>query len=286
MSPNILTDFNSAFHHLKELPLLEDENSAHNHDLSLTFFGRHKNLVLASRGISSSEVFIVRLSSTIIAKIREISTLAILSGRIPTDDLEDLVTLLSGQFPPTVPRYGWFVRLDAVSTKDSIRSEQSIKTTIDIIYALATSRRALAALDDVESANLYLLPWDPTMTSKREFRVFCPPCNEIKITAISQYAWHSPFTFLEGETPELICEKVLEGSQRILEEIKSSDGYNLMMTRQGFTFDVRLTDSSEVELVELNTFGALTGCGSCLFHWIRDFHELYFGTEILIQMSY
>jgi hypothetical protein len=81
-----------------------------------------------------------------------------------------------------------------------------------------------------------------------------------------------------------VCEHVLKGSQRILEAIKISSRYNLTMEYQGFTFEIRLTRSGDVELIELNAFGALTGRGSCLFHWIRDFNQLYFGNEIIIRM--
>ena len=35
------------------------------------------------------------------------------------------------------------------------------------------------------------------------------------------------------------------------------------------------TNLMDVQLVELNIFGASTGCGSCLFHWIRDAEMLY-----------
>ena len=143
-------DFNSAFHKVEELPLLEDDRCSHlHHDLSLTFFGRHRQLVLASRRINSSKAFVSWLSPTIIETILEMSNLAILTGRIPRDDLEDLASLLSQHaFPPTIPQYGWFVRLDAVSPKDSINSGQPVKTPIDLVYALATSRRALSALQD------------------------------------------------------------------------------------------------------------------------------------------
>lgn len=149
------------------------------------------------------------------------------------------------------------------------------------------STRAHPSLKHEEDgAKIYFLPWDNTMTSKREFRVFCPPStNTPKITAISQYAWHSPFLFSEGETTESVCSTVVAGSERVLDEIRNSKGFNSALQRQGFTFDIRLRDEGNMELIELNAFGALTGCGSCLFHWIRDFQRFYHGTNIAIGLS-
>jgi hypothetical protein len=217
---------------------------------------------------------------------------AILTGRIPKDDLDDLLDLFAqhATFPHTIPTNGWFVRLDEVSPKDSLVSSGPIRTPTDLIYVLATSRRVLTAFTRTPlGANLYYMPWDSTMDTKREFRVFCPPTPDItgvKFTCITQYVWQSAFPFLEGETHEWVAQKVLIGSQQVLESIKWSSGYNIEIQNQGFTFDVRLRNSGVVELIELNTFGALTRCGSGLFHWIRDFNQLYFGPHIIIRMSY
>ena len=46
------------------------------------------------------------------------------------------------------------------------------------------------------------------------------------------------------------------------------------LEKEGFVFDVFDT-TSEMQLVEVNPFGAMSGCGSCLFHWIRDAKTLY-----------
>lgn len=37
------------------------------------------------------------------------------------------------------------------------------------------------------------------------------------------------------------------------------------MKEEGFTFDVLRTPSGDVQFVEINPFGAMSGCGSCLF---------------------
>ena len=67
------------------------------------------------------------------------------------------------------------------------------------------------------------------------------------------------------------------------------------LCRMGFSFDVFVLAGSgiagsgmEVQLVELNCFGAMSGCGSCIFHWIRDAGMLYGieeGVEFRVTME-
>ena len=64
-----------------------------------------------------------------------------------------------------------------------------------------------------------------------------------------------------------------------IETEKPTPSMSSILRRDGFTFDVLETfdgDGSQgVQLVELNEFGAMSGCGSCLFEWIRDAEALY-----------
>jgi len=48
-----------------------------------------------------------------------------------------------------------------------------------------------------------------------------------------------------------------------------------MLMEYGFTFDVVLQREIEIQLIELNPFGALSGCGGCLFNWIQDAELMY-----------
>jgi hypothetical protein len=54
-----------------------------------------------------------------------------------------------------------------------------------------------------------------------------------------------------------------------------SDGLDELMLKQGFTFDVLWDAEERCELIELNSFGTRSGCGTCLFHWLRDGDLLY-----------
>lgn len=60
--------------------------------------------------------------------------------------------------------------------------------------------------------------------------------------------------------------------------VRSAGSMEEGLRGQGFTFDVVEILGDEggvVQLVELNPFGAMTGCGSCLFQWVRDAEVLY-----------
>jgi hypothetical protein len=49
-----------------------------------------------------------------------------------------------------------------------------------------------------------------------------------------------------------------------------------LLLQQGFSFDVMFDgESGNIKLIELNSFGARSGCGSCLCHWLRDWNVLY-----------
>ena len=48
-----------------------------------------------------------------------------------------------------------------------------------------------------------------------------------------------------------------------------------LLLKHGFSFDVALERHGSVQLVEINPFGALSGCGACLFNWVRDGRMLY-----------
>jgi hypothetical protein len=49
-----------------------------------------------------------------------------------------------------------------------------------------------------------------------------------------------------------------------------------LMKKEGFSFDVTWNEDEELcSLNEVNSFGARSEIGSCLFHWIRDVGILY-----------
>lgn len=126
------------------------------------------------------------------------------------------------------------------------------------------------------------------MDPAKEFRVFVPPPSarkekdgNFRISAISQYRWHEPLQLPPGFTVAQLVDCVTVGAQKILTKICQHllPSYplenQLMLLRYGFNFDVALQDNGSVQLVELNPFGTMSGCGACLFNWIIDARMLY-----------
>ena len=191
----------------------------------------------------------------------------------------------------------WFLRLDQCSTKDAKGSEEPVRNVRDVLMRLCSSRRGETALADAlrdepgERSRVFLVPWDKMMDPGREFRVFCPPPRG-EIVAVSQYRWTSPFPERDVGVVTAAGEVVVEKARRIhgmiLEHARGLDADVLTTMRaEGFTFDVLLT-AGRVQLVEVNGFGAMSGCGSCLFQWIDDARQLYGleeGVEVRVSMS-
>jgi hypothetical protein len=63
----------------------------------------------------------------------------------------------------------------------------------------------------------------------------------------------------------------------ILAEVeKRGEREDRLMREQGFSFDLFYDEGTErCELVELNTFGVRSACGSCLFQWVEDRKVMY-----------
>jgi hypothetical protein len=198
----------------------------------------------------------------------------------------------------------WFVRLDQMSPKDSPLGGKLPCTTMqEVIVRICSSMRAYGCLQrEAEDAKeegremeikLVVNKWDEGMDVEREFRVFVPPplarlpdrqldsvgMKDVRISAISQYRWTAP---LHGAfKPTDTVERLVPGAQHVLHQIIEfaeecvDTEVQMMLVRYGFSFDVIIKEGGEVQLVEINPFGALSGCGACLFHWVRDGRVLY-----------
>ncbi|KAK7409511.1 hypothetical protein QQX98_008295 [Neonectria punicea] len=129
--------------------------------------------------------------------------------------------------------------------------------------------------------DITFLPFNNRMASKREYRVYCSP-GKGNIAAVSQYCWHKPWNYSGLQAAEVckVVETIYEGitgiHQQILDDLRPDDELDTLLLKQGFSFDVFYDEErGSSELVELNVFGARSGCGSCLFHWIQDLALLY-----------
>jgi hypothetical protein len=211
----------------------------------------------------------------------------------------------------------WFLRLDPCSTKDArgedgTKYTSTIRTIEDALQRICASRRATRALEDIVlpgPTRLLFIPHNKHMDTSREFRVFCPPLwtlsalssNHLReatpnqsrddgytpgrITAISQYRWHSPWHRPSLAAAQKDAEKALADAKSIHSEILTyaatlpDQSVLQKMHSEGFVFDIFETTNGDMQLLEINPFGAMSGCGSCLFHWIDDAPLLYGARE-------
>lgn len=274
-------NYNSNFHTSTEAPGQAIPSEAPQS------FKRWLPLIAASQNIPLSQIQTIALTKTQARLILEAAQSSLHTrepNRIYVEELAELALVFATLIPP---EGGLFLRLDACSPKDGVRGTSPLRYAEDIVLRLATSHRAVnsirACLESDEEVELFFLPFDGKMSTDKEYIVFCAPPDG-RITAVSQYKWHKPNLFAERSDEEIerLMQMVMDGiqdaHQRILEEVKSGVGGEMdrLLLRQGFTFDVMFDEESgNVKLIELNSFGARSGCGSCLFHWLRDWDILY-----------
>lgn len=279
-------NFNTNFHTAEEAPDLPiPTNEPYDYDVWLP-------LILKSRGLPPTALQTVKLSRAQIRVLVSAAAASIHTGvlnRSYAEDLEDDVyPAFNGLlFPPE----GLFMRLGACSPKDGTQlmpGKLAIHSVADIVLRITTSARTWSALTNIlnhegEEGHAYFLPFNSEMRSEREYRTFCIP-NSLNISGVSQYRWHKPWMFGHEDKDEMenIAQKILGGIQEVHAEIiaymNASDDNELenLIRTQGFTFDVLYDEKvGKCVLIELNTFGVRSACGSCLFQWLKDRASLY-----------
>ena len=223
----------------------------------------------------------------------------------------------------------WFVRLDQNCPKDSELVPGPVRNIKDIIRKLASSMRAYGALqheaDEAQSQNremnikVFLTPWNKSMDPRHEFRVFVPPpgvrdckhsgrskkwytSTEFRISAISQYYLFRPFPVEEFSHAKDIAKSIFDDADSILVGLKENimgfdQNTHTQIMKHGFTFDVSWQGfGTSAKLVEINPFGAMSGCGGRLFNWLDDAKVLYGlgqpektylnqGDQVLVRMT-
>ncbi|KAJ7837200.1 hypothetical protein B0H14DRAFT_2589305 [Mycena olivaceomarginata] len=231
-----------------------------------THYGLWKDFIVRLRNnISANEIHVVVLTPRCVKMLLDASTVAMLTGWISEsphkDDLMD-PSPFDHLFPDpkkTVPPPRYFARYDALSPKDSPGPASGTLTSAQaVVEQLATSQRSRHAISDAfeydSPIRLYFTPWDDTMDTRREYRVFCAPTSAAESG--------------DGGQPTDMAH-LLEGIARIHAEIMAysvENDMNERLNKDGFVFDVYLhIGTHEVQLLELNPFGERGNCGSCPF---------------------
>jgi hypothetical protein len=286
LDKGVTTNFNTNFHTAEEAPNLPiPTNKPYNYEIWLP-------LILKSRGIPSSALQVISLSRTQIKVLVNAAAASIHTRELNRSYAEDLEDEVYPAFKElTFPPEGLFTRLGACSPKDGAQltpGKLSIHSVEDIVLRITTSARTWSALtnilnSDAEEGHAYFLPFEAGMRSEREYRVFCVP-SSLDISAVSQYKWHKPWIFGHENKDEMTNKalNILSGIQKVHAEIVAymqahhDKELESFIRSQGFTFDVLYDENAgQCVLIELNTFGVRSACGSCLFQWLKDRAVLY-----------
>jgi hypothetical protein len=145
------------------------------------------------------------------------------------------------------------------SPKDSPFGNDSL-LPFQLIDALTTSKWCWKALLKHDN-KVFFSKFDHNWDLGRELRVFV--CNR-KVTTISQYDFRNNGYFSTQTNQRL--EQIGKDVTRFVEKLP-------IFHLRNFTADVYV--NSGIRLIEINSFGYWLAAGSCLFHWIQDYDQLY-----------
>jgi hypothetical protein len=301
--------FSTAHHHLEKITPVVPSNAHFTRSTPpWTPYGYTlwHPLIAASQNLT--EYHEILLPSFLYEDLLRCHSAWVATNRIHTSLLSEVVETLqctkSGKKLASL-LYGkrkWFIRLDQMSPKDSPMGGKLPSSTVEeVITRICSSMRAYGCLtrefedakkDDREmQIKLVLNPWDEAMDPGKEFRVFVPPpaaktgreadATEFAISAISQYRWPMVFEAPWGLDLQQTVDLVDTGAKTVLTDIVAytrrelSKDMTRLLLEYGFSFDVALQQDGSVQLVEINPFGALSGCGACLFNWVLDGKVMY-----------
>ncbi|KAL8647253.1 MAG: hypothetical protein Q9226_006508 [Calogaya cf. arnoldii] len=248
------------------------------------------DIIKSSQGLSDLDIHQIELPRSFTSQVLSASRVALIRGHISESDAEDLAELFPrrttrGTDIEQLLRGGkYFARLDTCSLKDAVVGRGPVRDSKDLWTRLASSNRGVTGIRAMcdylpeQPVYLFLITWNDKMRTDLEYRVFCAPGSG-EIAAISQYKWHAPWYHAkEGiDRQKEIAKRVFEGAKALDRQIMAHWAMTEDLKKGGFVFDIieDPNDGHSVGLIELNDFGAMTGCGSCLFQWVKDARSLY-----------
>lgn len=285
-------EYNTHFHTLEEIStvLPQFNHIAPSATQPFLPFKPWLGLIKSSQGLSDLDIHEIQLPKPFMSHVLAASQVALIRGYVSDCHAEGLAELFPrrttrGNVIETLLREAsYFARLDTCSLKDAVIGTGFVQDSEDLWTRLATSIRGAngirAMCDNFpdQPVSLFLIKWDDKMRTDLEYRVFCAPGSG-GVAAISQYKWHAPWYHAgEGiDRQKEVAKRVFEGAKALHRQIMTHEAMTEDLRRRGFVFDIidDPDDGHSIKLVELNDFGAMTGCGSCLFHWLRDAKSLY-----------
>lgn len=245
--------------------------------------------------------FIVDLTEKEIRVLREACVIGVLTLRRAKhlqEELEEIERKIPIE-PNNVKKY--FIRTLQSSPKDGKYNEGPFFTAREMVDALITSTRAHYNFDMYPTFNkLYIVPWDDKWTKQVssnknsannepiEFRVFY---YYGKMTAISQYNITRVYRLAQMTDEELTqlvkCIEIF--CNKVCDSMKSINLTNLghyvidvmLLPLNNGSVCSNLDAFGKIELVEINTFGAELPAGSALFHWLKDYEQIYGKKEFI-----
>ncbi len=133
--------------------------------------------------------------------------------------------------------------------------------------------------DDDGACALFFVPFVPETRTTRELRCFV---HEGRLTALTQYNWHSPaaaFCAMDDAALARVARACEAFHDRELAPAWAAAGgarsYVMDVEFVAAAGDGAAPGDGVVRLVELNCFGAEFAAASALFHWLRDRARLY-----------
>ena len=286
-------DYNTVYHTREEteavLPQMQHYSpKEHPEEQSWILLGPWLDLIMASQGLMETDLHRIQLPGSFVVQLIYASQVGLHLGRVSAGDAEDLADAfpkktVRGDSLKNLIQGKFFTRLDTCSLKDAIIGEGPIRSVRDLWMRLATSARGMTGIRDLRKHDssmplfMYLLPWKHGMKTDLEYRIYCAPPTG-KIAAISQYKWHAPWYHAARTRSEQegIIQRLHEGCKVLHQKIMAHPAMIEKLKSRGFVFDVTEDRGTQgVQLIELNGFGAMSGCGACLFHWIRDAPVIY-----------
>lgn len=152
----------------------------------------------------------------------------------------------------------YFVRLSSTSGKN-IKSVRPFNNIDDIITHITSHKLFVEQEYKREKDScLILIPWNDDIDDRFEFRIFVV---DGKLTGASQQNVRKLYHYTSGEL-------------EMIEHALNNISFLNQTSYKTYVADVYCLDGV-CKLIELNPFGAHSGAGSSLFHWITDYEVLH-----------